>query len=60
VTLLSVSLQEQSVVPFLFELILFSWSLAIDERGGHKNLCGSDCRSVIPYILEVVETLYNS
>jgi hypothetical protein len=55
VTLLSVS-----VVPFLLEVILFSWSLAIDERGGYKNLCGSDCRSVIPYILEVVETLYNS
>jgi hypothetical protein len=27
-----------------------SWSLAIDERGGHKDLRGSDRQSVIPYV----------
>jgi hypothetical protein len=29
---------------------LTSWSLAIDERGGHQDLCGSGCRSIIPYV----------
>jgi hypothetical protein len=29
---------------------LVSWSLAIDERGGHEGLRGSGYRSVIPYV----------
>jgi hypothetical protein len=29
---------------------LTSWSLAIDERGGHEDLRGSGRRSVIPYV----------
>jgi hypothetical protein len=29
---------------------LFSWLLAMDERGGHENLCGSGHQSVIPYV----------
>jgi hypothetical protein len=29
---------------------LVSWSLAIDERGGHEGLHGSGRRSVIPYV----------
>jgi hypothetical protein len=30
--------------------LLVFWSLAMDECGGHKYLCGSDHRSVIPYV----------
>jgi hypothetical protein len=26
--------------------------LALDERSGHQDLHGSDCRSVIPYVHE--------
>jgi hypothetical protein len=37
-------------VVLLLEGALISWSLAIDERGGHENLCGSDRRSVIPHV----------
>jgi hypothetical protein len=29
---------------------LVSWLLVMDERGGHEDLCGSDRRSVIPYV----------
>jgi hypothetical protein len=31
---------------------LVSWSLAMDERGGHEDLCGSGRRNVIPYVHE--------
>jgi hypothetical protein len=34
----------------LLERDLVSWSLAVDERGGHKDLRGLGHRSVIPYI----------
>jgi hypothetical protein len=27
-----------------------SWSLAIDERGGHEDLRGSSHLSIIPYV----------
>jgi hypothetical protein len=37
------------VVPLLEEALV-SWSLAIDERGGHGDLRGLGCQSVIPYI----------
>jgi hypothetical protein len=37
-------------VVLLLKRVLVSWSLAMDERGGHKDLCGLDHRSVIPYI----------
>jgi hypothetical protein len=37
-------------VVLLLERALISWSLDIDERGGHEDLRGSDCRSVIPYV----------
>jgi hypothetical protein len=36
-------------VVLLLEGALVSWSLATDERGGHEDLRGSGCRSVIPY-----------
>jgi hypothetical protein len=49
-TLSPVLLQEQPAVVLLLERPLVSWSLAIDERGGHEDLCGSTRRSVIPYI----------
>jgi hypothetical protein len=29
---------------------LVSWPLAIDERGGYEDLCGSGRWSVIPYV----------
>jgi hypothetical protein len=37
-------------VVLLLERALISWSLAMDERGGHEDLCGSGRRSVIPYV----------
>jgi hypothetical protein len=49
-TLPSVLLQEQPDVVLLLERVLISWSLAIDECGAHKDLRGSDHRSVIPYV----------
>jgi hypothetical protein len=39
----------------LFKRALVSWSLAIDEHGEHKNLCGSGRQSVIPYVHERME-----
>jgi hypothetical protein len=37
-------------VILLLEGALVSWSLAMDERGGHEDLCGSGHRSIIPYV----------
>jgi hypothetical protein len=37
-------------VVLLLEGDLASWSLAMDERGGHEDLYGSGRQSVIPYI----------
>jgi hypothetical protein len=53
-------LQEQPVVVLLLERALVSWSLAIDERGGHEDLCGLDRRSVIPYIYRRTELYCSS
>jgi hypothetical protein len=50
VTLSPVPLQEQPVVVLLLEGAMVSWSLAMDKRGGHKDLRDSGRRSVIPYI----------
>jgi hypothetical protein len=47
-----VPLQEQLIVVLLLEGALVSWSLAMDERGGHEDLCGSGRRNVIPYVHE--------
>jgi hypothetical protein len=49
-TLPLVPLQEQSAVVLLLEGALVSWSLDMDERGGHGDLHGSGCLSVIPYV----------
>jgi hypothetical protein len=49
-TLSSILLQEQPAVVLLLEGVLVSWSLAIDERGGHEDLRGLGCWSKIPYI----------
>jgi hypothetical protein len=35
---------------FLLRRALASWSLAINERGGRKDLCGLGRRNIIPYI----------
>jgi hypothetical protein len=45
-----VPLQKQPAVVLLLEGGLVSWSLAMDKRGGHEDLRGSDRRSVIPYV----------
>jgi hypothetical protein len=45
-----VPLQEQPSMVLLLEGALISWSLSIDERGGHEDLRGSSHRSVIPYV----------
>jgi hypothetical protein len=37
-------------VVLLWGRDLASWSLGMDECGGHENLCGSDRRSMIPYV----------
>jgi hypothetical protein len=34
----------------LLEGDLVSWSLVMDKRGGHKDLCGLGRRSVKPYV----------
>jgi hypothetical protein len=49
-TLSPVLLPEQSAMVLLLGMALVSWSLAIDERGTHEDLCGSDRRSVISYV----------
>jgi hypothetical protein len=45
-----VLLQEQSAMVLLLERDLVSWSLAIDEYGGHEDLCGLGRCSIIPYV----------
>jgi hypothetical protein len=45
-----VLLHEQPTVVLLLGMVLASWSLAIDERGGHEDLCGSDHQSIVPYV----------
>jgi hypothetical protein len=52
-------IQEQPTVVLLLERVLVSWSLAMDERGGHKDLRGSDRQSVIPYIHRRTELYYS-
>jgi hypothetical protein len=46
-------------VVLLLEMTLVSWSLAMDERSGHKDLRGSGHQSVIPYIHERTELYYS-
>jgi hypothetical protein len=45
-----VLLQEQPDVVLLLERALVYWSLAIDERSGHKDLHSLDYQSIIPYV----------
>jgi hypothetical protein len=47
-------------VVLLLEGVLVSWSLAMDEHGGHKDLHGSGRRSVIPYVHGRTELYYSS
>jgi hypothetical protein len=37
-------------VVLLLDGVVVSWSLAMDEHGGHEDLRGSCRRSVIPYV----------
>jgi hypothetical protein len=50
-----VPLQEQFVVVLLLEGVWVSWLLVMNEHGGHKDLCGSGHRSIIPYVHEITE-----
>jgi hypothetical protein len=50
-------LHKQSVVVSLLERVLVSWSLAMDEHGGHKDLRGSDHQSVIPYVHRITRVI---
>jgi hypothetical protein len=50
----------QSVVIFLLEEVVVSWSLAMDEYGGHECLCGSGRWSIIPYIHGKTELYFSS
>jgi hypothetical protein len=45
-------------VVFLLEGGLVSWSLAMDERGEHDDLRGSNHLSVIPYVHRRTELYY--
>jgi hypothetical protein len=47
-------------VVFLLERAVVSWSLAMDERDGHEDLCGSGRRIVIPYVHKRTELYYSS
>jgi hypothetical protein len=38
------------VVVILLKMTFLSLLLAMDKHSEHKNLCGSDRRSIIPYI----------
>jgi hypothetical protein len=60
VTLPPMLLQEQPAVIFLLERGLVSWSLAMDEHGGHQDLCGSGHRSVIPDVHGRIELYCSS
>jgi hypothetical protein len=55
-----VLLQEQPAVVLLLEEAFVSWSLAINERGGHKDLHGSGRRNVIPYVHRRIELYCSS
>jgi hypothetical protein len=47
-------------VVLLLEGALVSWSLGMNENGGHKDLRGSGHRSVIPYVHERNEVYCSS
>jgi hypothetical protein len=47
-------------VVLLLEGDLVSCSLAMDERSGHKDLCGSGRQSVIPYVHGRIELYCSS
>jgi hypothetical protein len=47
-------------VVLLLEGTLVFWSLAINEHGGHEDLCGSAHRSVIPYTRGRIELYCSS
>jgi hypothetical protein len=47
-------------VVLLLEGALVSWLLAMDERDGHEDLCGSGRQSVIPYVHRRTELYYSS
>jgi hypothetical protein len=51
-------LQEQPTVVLFWGRSLASWLLALGERGGHDDLCGSGRLSVIPYVHGRIELYY--
>jgi hypothetical protein len=52
-----VLLHEQFIVFLLLERVLVYWSLAIDKRGGHEDLCGSILINVVDTKIYVVRTV---
>jgi hypothetical protein len=44
----------------LLKRVLVSWSLAMDERGGHEDLRGLGHWSIIPYVHERTELYCSS
>jgi hypothetical protein len=52
--------QEQYVVVLLLKGDLISWSLAMNERDGHEDLCGLGRQSVIPYVYGRTDLYYLS
>jgi hypothetical protein len=55
-----VLLQEQPAVVLLLNRALTSWSLAMDEHGGHEDLRGSSHQRIIPYVHGRTELYYSS
>jgi hypothetical protein len=49
-TLSTMLLLEQPAVVLLLERVLVSWSLTMNERGGHEDLRGLARRSITPYV----------
>jgi hypothetical protein len=47
-------------VVLLLERALISWSIAMDECGGHEDLRGSGRRSIIPYVHGITELYCSS
>jgi hypothetical protein len=50
-----VLLQEQPALVLLLKRVLVSWSLDMDEHGGHEDLPDLGHQSVIPYVHERIK-----
>jgi hypothetical protein len=48
-----------SLLWFFLKEVLVFWSLAMDERGGHEDLCGSGRYSVIHYVHRIMKVYFS-